>query len=285
MFALRSTREFGNRRIGGYTAVYKAVSRRYPTAMGAIGFAPLDMVVLGTTAFLVGMRRGGVNGAAVLGVIILASHFSAASSVGIGVLIFLYADIQATVLLFRDVDCNVLGKLLVPTIVGLGIAALVGQRLPAGVFEWVLFGIILIAYVGMIVQRANRGGNENRHLPRYVTPVAGFLSGFTSMIGNLASVFVAIYFAATGAMKAQFIATSVWFFFALNLIKLPIHIWGWKTITAEMLPKTLVLIPVVTFGIWLGRVIVRRMSEETYWRFVIVVAGAAVLRYLYVLVA
>jgi uncharacterized membrane protein YfcA len=141
-----------------------------------------------------------------------------------------------------------------------------------------------LAYLGMIVQRANRSRDTNRSLPWYVTPVAGFLSGFTSMIGNLASVFVAIYFAATGAMKAQFIATSVWFFFVLNLIKLPIHIWGWKTLTAEMLPKTLILIPLVTLGIWLGRVIVKRMSEKTYWRFVIVVTGAAVLRYLYVLV-
>lgn len=252
--------------------------------MGAIGFAPLDMVFLGTAAFLVGMRRGGVNGAAVLGVILLASHFTAAASVGIGVLIFLYADIQATVLLFRDVDWRVLGKLLGPTIGGLAVAALVGQQIPPGAFEWVLFGIILFAYTGMVVQRANRRRNADRHLPGYVTLLAGFLSGFTSMIGNLASVFVAIYFAATGALKAQFIATSVWFFFALNLIKLPIHIWGWKTLTAEMLPKTLILIPVVSLGIWIGRVIVRRMSEETYWRFVIVVAGAAVLRYLYVLV-
>lgn len=252
--------------------------------MGAIGFAAVDMAYLGTAAFLVGMRRGGVNGAAVLGVILLASHFTAAASVGIGVLIFLYADIQATVLLYRDVDWKVLGKLLGPTVVGLAIAALIGRRLPTGVFEWVLFSIIVVAYVGMVAQRTNRKQNHDRNVPGYVTLIAGFLSGFTSMIGNLASVFVAIYFAATGALKAQFIATSVWFFFALNLIKLPIHIWGWKTLTAEMLPKTLILIPVVSLGIWVGRVVVRRMSEKTYWRFVIVVAGMAVLRYLYVLV-
>jgi uncharacterized membrane protein YfcA len=252
--------------------------------MSAIGFAPVDMAYLGAAAFLVGMRRGGVNGAAVLGVILLASHFTAAASVGIGVLIFLYADIQATVLLVKDVDWKVLGRLLIPTIVGLAVAALVGRRLPAEIFEWVLFGIIVVAYVGMILQRANHNKETDQRVPGYITLIAGFLSGFTSMIGNLASVFVAIYFAATGALKAQFIATSVWFFFALNLIKLPIHIWGWKTLTAEMLPKTLILIPLVSLGIWIGRLVVRRMSEQTYWRFVIVVAGAAVLRYLYVLV-
>jgi uncharacterized protein len=252
--------------------------------MGATGFATTDMAVLAVTAFLVGMRRGGVNGAAVLAVIILASHFPGTSAVGIGVLIFLYADVQATVLLFRNVDWKVLWKLLGPTVVGLGVAALIGNRLPSVVFEWVLFGIILCAYVGMVLQRARRYRDAGRRLPGWVTPLAGFLSGFTSMIGNLASVFVAVYFAATGTLKAQFIATSVWFFFAMNLIKLPVHIWGWKTLTAEMLPGTLVLIPVVTLGIWSGRIIVRRMSETTYWQFVIVVAGAAVLRYLFVLV-
>ncbi len=251
--------------------------------MGATGFASLDFIVLAVTAFLVGMRRGGVNGAAVLAVILLASHFPGASAVGMGVLIFLYADFQATVLLFRDVDWKVLWKLLGPTIVGLAIGALVGNRLPVKVFEWILFTVILIAYGGMVVQRARRFRDARRTPPKWVTPLAGFLSGFTSMIGNLASVFVTVYFAAMGTMKAQFIATSVWFFFVMNLTKLPIHIWWWRTLTAEMLLRTLVLVPVVTLGIWTGRVIVRRMSEESYWRFVIVVAGSAVLRYLYVL--
>lgn len=252
--------------------------------MGATGFASVDMVVLAVAAFLVGMRRGGVNGAAVLAVILLASHFPGASAVGVGVLIFLYADVQATVLVFREVDWKVLRKLLGPTVVGLGVAALVGNRLPADVFEWVLFGIILTAYTGMVIQRARRFRDAGRPLPRWVTPLAGFLSGFTSMIGNLASVFVAVYFAATGALKAQFIATSVWFFFIMNLIKLPIHIWGWRTLKLESLLGTLVLIPVVSLGIWGGRIIVRNMSETTYWRFVIVAAGAAVVRYLYVIV-
>lgn len=102
--------------------------------MGATGFAPIDIVVLTAAAFLVGMRRAGVQGPAVLAVALMASHFTAAASVGISVVIFLYADIQATAMLFRDVDWRLLGRLLVPTLAGIAVAALVGRSLPPVAF-------------------------------------------------------------------------------------------------------------------------------------------------------
>lgn len=246
--------------------------------MSAIGFAPVDMVFLGLTAFLVGMRRGGIQGAAVIGVTLLASHFSAAASVGITVVIFLYADIQATVILFREVDWRFLGRLLIPTLIGITVGAIIGRSLPTQVFGWVLFVLIFIAYGSMILQRRASVGRVAQGHP-VITLLSGFLSGFTTMVGNLASIFVAVYFAAVGAKKEQFIATSVWFFFIVNLIKLPIHIWIWRTLTVEMVVRTLVLIPVVTAGIFLGRVLARRLSEDSYWNFVIVMAGVGVARY------
>lgn len=247
-------------------------------------YSVADFAVLAAAAFLVGMRRGGLNGAAVIGVVLLATRFPAALAVGIGVPIFLYADIQATVILFRDVDWPVLGRLLVPTLVGLVVGAFLGRLLVGPLFDWVLFGIVVLAYGSLVVQRIRHDPAAEIVVPRFLTPVMGFLSGFTSMIGNLASIFVAIYFAATGTRKAQFIATSVWFFFMLNVIKLPIHLFVWRTVEPRQIVPTLVLIPVVTLGIWLGRVIVARLSEERYLRLVVVVAGLAIARYFYGLV-
>jgi len=248
--------------------------------MSAIGFAPLDMVVLGLTGFLVGMRRGGIQGAAVIAVTILASRFTAAASVGIAVVIFLYADVQATIILVKDVDWRLLGRLLVPTIIGIGVAVPVGRLLTGPVFEWVLFGIILVAYASLIAQRVSASRrNERRGSSSFVTLTAGFLSGFTSMIGNLASIFIVIYFSDAGSRKEQFIATSVWFFFVVNLIKLPIHIWVWRTLSLEMVVRTLILIPIVTLGILAGRVLTSALKEETYWRFVVGMAGLGVVRY------
>lgn len=252
--------------------------------MGATGFAPIDIIVLSAAAFLVGMRRAGVQGPAVLAVALMASHFTAAASIGISVVIFLYADVQATFMLFRDVDWRLLGRLLVPTVVGIAVAAVVGRSLPPVAFGWILFVLLLLAYGSLLYQHARHGGVvAPEKAPPFLTPVAGFLSGFTTMIGNLASIFVLIYFATIGAKKDAFIATSVLFFFSINLIKLPIHIWMWETISGPAVVRTLFLIPVVTIGFVVGRLIVARLSEAVYWRFVIVIAGLALLRYFLVL--
>lgn len=144
--------------------------------------------------------------------------------------------------------------------------------------------LILLAYGSLLFQHARRGGVvAPERVPVYVTPLAGFLSGFTTMIGNLASVFVLVYFATIGTRKDTFSATSVVFFFSVNLIKLPIHIWMWRTISGPAVVRTLFLIPVVTIGFFVGRLIVASLSEAVYWRFVIAGAGLALLRYFLVL--
>ena len=253
--------------------------------MGAIAFASWDMVILGAAGFFVGMRRGGVQGGAVLAVVLLASHFSPAASVGITVVVFLLADVQVTALLFPGVDWRLLRQLLGPTVVGLAVGVLFGRFISGRIFEWVLFAIIMSAYGGLLYQRAGSISEVERNAHPVFTLVAGFLSGFTSMVGNLASLFVAVYFASIGSRKEKFIATSAWFFFTINLIKLPIHIWVWNTLRWDVVLMTLIVIPLVSLGIWLGRHIVTRLEERGYWRFVVVVVGLGILHYFYQLIS
>lgn len=250
----------------------------------AIGYTALDMITLAAAAFLVGLRRGGIQGPEVLAVVLLAARFTPAASVGIAVIIFLYADVQATVLLFPGVDWGALRRLLGPTVLGVAAGAFAGRLLPVRVFEWVFFVILLSSYGALVVQHLKPVPNRRAELPAWMAPVTGLLSGVTSMIGNMASLFVALYFAAAGARKEQFIATSAWFFFVLNVVKLPIHIWGWRTLSGEMLLRTLVLFPLVSLGIWVARCIVGILVERTYWRFVVAMVGLAVLRLFLVLV-
>lgn len=253
--------------------------------MGASGFSPEGIAVVVTAAFLVGLRRGGLNGAAMLGIIVLVSHFEPPLSVGLGVVISIFSDIQATVVLFRDVDWRTLGSLLIPTLIGLAAGAWVGTLFSTVVFEWIMFFVILLAYVTMIVHRMNRARGHAPPVPGFITPIAGFMSGVASMIGNLASIFVSVFFAARGATKANFIATSIWYFFVLNIVKIPVHFFVWNSLTVELLIRMLFVLPVAAIGIWTGRRIVARLSEVVYWRMVVIVAGLATLRYLYVLVS
>lgn len=245
------------------------------------GFTPVDIAVLAFSGFLVGLRRGGIQGPEILGVALMAAHLGASASVGIAVVIFLLADIPAVIMLFRDVDWRMLVRLLIPTVTGITVAAVVGRSIPEDAFEWILFSLILASFLTLLWQRTRHGMEVVEYTgSKVISLTAGFLAGFATMMGNMASVFLIIYFASVGARKEKFIATSACFFLFVNLMKLPVHIWIWKTLERWMLPPTLILIPVITLGVYLGRVIVRKLPEVVYWRFVFVVVAIVLLRYL-----
>ena len=106
---------------------------------------------------------------------------------------------------------------------------------------------------------------------------------YNSMIENMTSLVAALYCAAIRAPQESVIATSLWLFFTMNALKLPIHIRMWRTLTWEMLLTTLILIPPVSAGIRLGRVIVRRTPKPVCRRFAVVMVGPTLVRYLSVL--
>ncbi len=251
--------------------------------MSATAFAPYDLILLAPASFLVGLRRGGVHGPAILAVALLAVWYPAPVAIGIGVAIFVHADIQAVIIVGRGVDVPRLLRLLFPAAIGIAVAAVVGSSLPEQIFRWALL-VLLVASYGVLVHQWQRTASGDNHGGTAVTILAGFLVGFSSMIGNLATVFLIVYFSAARTTKESFVAISAWFYLAVNLMKLPVHIWWWRTVNVEMLLFSLVAIPAVPLGIYAGRWIVGRLSEPIYWAIANVVATVAVIRYVLALV-
>jgi uncharacterized membrane protein YfcA len=102
---------------------------------------------------------------------------------------------------------------------------------------------------------------------------AGFLAGFSTMIGNLAGPFSNIYFLAMRLPKNEFIGTAAWMFFIINIFKLPFHIFVWKTINKETLVLNSVMLPVLVIGFYLGVKIVKLISNINYRRFILIVTA------------
>ena len=104
----------------------------------------------------------------------------------------------------------------------------------------------------------------------------GLVSGFTTMLGNLAGAFSNIYFLAMRMPKNNFIGTAAWVFLAINFFKLPFQVFYWKNITVSTLQTGLFLLPALIAGFWAGVKIVSRIKDESYRKIVIVLtlAGA-----------
>ena len=96
----------------------------------------------------------------------------------------------------------------------------------------------------------------------------GIAGGFSTMIGNAAGPIMSVYLLSKNLPKKEYIGTAAWFFFIINLSKLPLQIWGWHNITLKTLGFNLLLLPAIGVGAYLGIKIVKVIPENAYRWFV-----------------
>ena len=97
----------------------------------------------------------------------------------------------------------------------------------------------------------------------------GLISGFTSMLGNLAGAFSNLYFLAMRMPKNNFIGTAAWLFLVINYFKLPFQVFSWKNINEETLQTDLFLLPAMLLGFLAGIKIVAQIKDDNYRKVVI----------------
>ena len=105
---------------------------------------------------------------------------------------------------------------------------------------------------------------------RFFAAVMGTISGFSTMVGNLAGPFSELYFLAIRVPKEVFIGTAAWLFFITNIFKLPFHLFSWKTINLPSLSADLVLLPAELIGLWLGVILVKKLEQEQFRKAIMV---------------
>jgi uncharacterized membrane protein YfcA len=106
----------------------------------------------------------------------------------------------------------------------------------------------------------------------------GASAGFATTVANAAGPVMNLYLLARRLPKHEFVATGAWFFFVVNLVKLPIYI-GHGLIDRRSLVFDLALAPSVVVGALLGRVVLRRLPQAAFDRLVmaLTVCAAALL--------
>ncbi|MCL2470509.1 MAG: sulfite exporter TauE/SafE family protein [Propionibacteriaceae bacterium] len=92
---------------------------------------------------------------------------------------------------------------------------------------------------------------------------AGVAAGFTTMVANAAGAVMSLYLLAIKADKARFVGTGAWFFFLVNLTKVPFSI-GLGLVHLHTLLMLVTLIPFVLVGTWLGRKLLTKLKQESF---------------------
>ena len=216
-------------------------------------------------ALLVGIGKTALPGIVTLPVALFAAVLPARESTAALLILLLVGDLVAVRIYAAHADWAVLKRLIPSVAVGVSLGA---------AFLYVVsdtamrrsIGIILLLLTALTLALMRRRSEEAiRELfaGRSVRAAYGSLGGFTTMAANSGGPVMNLYFIASGFDMRRFLGTQAWFFFLVNLIKLPFSA-GIGLMTSEVVGIAAALIPAVLVGTVIGRMIVSRINQKLF---------------------
>ncbi|MBA3699830.1 MAG: sulfite exporter TauE/SafE family protein [Planctomycetes bacterium] len=190
------------------------------------------------------------------------------------------ADLFAVVYYRRHAQWDRVLKLVPWVAVGLGFG-MVGlwAQLRYDISEVVLTQTIgVIVLVMIILQLVRKWKQTDEAVPTTASSVKAALygsgTGFATYIANAAGPVMNLYLLSMTLPKREFMGTAAWFFFVINLVKVPQFIMQ-ERITAETLVLDLWLAPAVIVGAFLGRWLFTRIPQALFEQIIIGLAFVA----------
>lgn len=236
--------------------------------ISSYGFSPVQWLLLLSAAALIGANKAGLVSISLISIPVMALIFGGKASTGVMLPMLVAADTLAVLSYRKSIRWRELAALLPWTLAGIAAALYVGKRVPDTVFKIIIAAAILIVLIFLLIKEI--AGKDIKIESRWYTNAAiGVVGGFSTMIGNAAGPVVAVYFLSLDLNKDEFISTRAWFFWLVNLIKVPLHLFVWKTITPQSLTLNLVMIPGILVGVAAGVMLVKRIPDKPYRIFVL----------------
>ncbi len=217
---------------------------------------------------LIGMSKTGLSGAGLFVVPVFANIFGGKPSAGLVLPLLIIADIFAVIYYHRHADWKYVIKLLPWAFFGILIALFTGQAIDDKQFRNLIAIIVIAGIALMIYQDLRRKKNKVPDHPWFAA-LLGTGGGFSTMIGNAAGPIMSLYLLSMRLPKNIYIGTGAWFFFIVNLSKVPLHVFVWKTITIQSISFDLLLAVPVTGGALAGFYLVKLIPEKAYRIFII----------------
>lgn len=231
-------------------------------------YSATSLMLIALSAFIIGLSKAGLKGIDMLNVTIMTIVFGGKASTGIVLPLLCVADILAVKYYHRHAQWPHVIKLMPWMIIGILIGVFVGKDLNEAIFRKMMATIIVLTVVIILVIEFRKSMVIPNN--KLFTAGMGLVSGFTTMLGNLAGAFSNIYFLAMRLPKNDFIGTGAWIFLLINLFKLPFQVFYWNNITTTSLLTDLALVPFLVLGFWCGIRLVARIKDDLYRQVVIV---------------
>jgi uncharacterized membrane protein YfcA len=219
-------------------------------------------------AFFVGVSKTGVPGLGILVVpVMVLAVGDAKQSAGWLLPILCMADVFAVVYWRRHAAAHRLFSLAPWVLAGL-LGGAMALSLPEAGIRVIVASIIAVMLVIFLKRRILPGKTE---VPISPAPY-GVAAGFATTVANAAGPVMNLYLLSKRLPKQEFVATGAWFFFVINLAKVPIYLWH-GLFSVRSLTFDAVMFPAVMGGALTGRWLIDRIPNRLFEILVVVLTA------------
>jgi uncharacterized membrane protein YfcA len=177
-------------------------------------------------------------------------------------------DIFAVLYWRRHADARKLLSL-IPWVVLGGTGGAFALNLEEHVLRRMVASIVAAMLVLFVLQRRGWFTNLSRGAWAY-----GLAAGFATVVANAAGPVMNMYLLTRGLTKEQFVATGAWFFFVVNIAKVPIYIW-FGLFSAQSLIFDALMAPIVIVGGFAGLWLIHRVPQKVFEWLVVVLTSVS----------
>ena len=223
-------------------------------------------------ALLVGFSKTGVPSAGIFTVTLMAMIFPAKESVGVLLPMLITGDIIAVAYYRRQVVWKHLISLIPWVLVGIVLGYFVLKHIQSPQLK-VMIGVLVLALVVLHVV-SNKWGEKlfSRFIGSFwFNALMGILAGFATMVGNAAGGVMSLYLLSKNLPKNEFIGTGAWFFFTVNLLKVPFTVYL-GLITPSMLVLNAWVVPLILLGAFIGIKVLPKIPQKHFQMLILVLS-------------
>ena len=219
------------------------------------------------SALMIGVAKTGAPGAGTLVIPLMvlavgdARHAAAWTAP-----ILTTGDIFAVLYWRRHADARKLFSLIPWVLVGMTGGAM-ALALPERIMRRMVGAIVLSMLFLYLARRRNPAGHVGGKPLLY-----GVAAGFATTVANAAGPVMNMYLLTRKLPKEQFVATGAWFFFVVNVAKMPIYV-SYGLVSRTSLLFDLMMVPAVICGGLGGLWVMRRMPQRVFETMVIVLTA------------